>query len=337
MTQTPPLCQVFSQLLGGAWSTQGIYVAAELGIADLLVAGCRSVGDLADATGSDPQALYRLLRALAGIGLFAEDAEGQFSLTPLAEPLRSDRPDSQRALAIMMGAEFYQAWGQLLFSVRTGGGGFREAYRAGFFEYMDRHPDRHRIYDEAMHGIHGAESEPILAAYDFSRFHRIVDVGGGNGGLLTGILQKYPEPDGILFDLPAVAERARDGIEAVKLAGRCRVEGGDFFSAVPQGADCYLLRHILHDWQDGEALAILGNCRKAMGPDGKILVVENLIPTGNEPHFGKWLDLMMLLVDGKERTGEQYRHLLRAADLRLEEVVPTTAGVSILVGAQAGL
>jgi len=333
MTGNPSSSEMFGQLLGGAWITQGIYVAAELGIADHLIERSRSVNELAAVTGCHEESLYRLLRALAGIGLFVEDADGNFSLTPLAEPLCSDRPDSQRALAIMMGAELYGAWGELHHSVRTGGGGFRKAYGKGFFEYMTGNPERHRIYDAAMHGIHGVESHPVLTAYDFSCFDRVVDVGGGNGGMLAAILKHHPNLNGILFDLPAVVDRARTGIETRQVSGRCQFEGGDFFSAVPGGADCYLLRHILHDWCDDQALKILGNCRKAMRPGGKILIIENLIPKGNEPHFGKWLDLMMLLVEGKERTEEQYDRLISAAGLLLEKVVPTTAGVSVLVAA----
>ena len=335
MNRNPSSSQLFTQMLCGAWITQGIYVAAELRIADLLVdCGC-SVKDLATATDSDEGSLYRLLRALSGIGLLSEDAEGRFSLTPLGEPLLSERPDSQRALAIMMGAEFYEAWGKLLYSVRTGRDGFRHAFGAGFFDYMTDHPDRHQIYDAAMHGIHGVESEPISVAYDFSSVRKVVDIGGGNGSLLSKILKLYPNLKGVLFDLPSVAERASDLIGKEELERRCRVEGGDFFLSVPEGADCYLLRHILHDWIDEQALQILGLCREAMRPDGKILVVENLIPSANEPHFSKWLDLMMLLVGGKERTKEQFRYLFEKAGLRLEKVIPTTADVSILVAVKA--
>lgn len=327
--------QLLNQMLCGAWITKGISVAAELGIADLLVESSRTAEELADATGTNTKALYRLLRALSGHGLFLEDTAGAFSLTPLSELLVSQRQDSQRALAIMMGAEFYETWEQLLYSVQTGREGFKQVFGDGFFGYMTSRPDRHQIYDAAMQGIHGVENEPISKAFDFSTVELLVDVGGGNGGLMATILNNYLNLKGVVFDLPAVVKRANEMIASHALADRCRSEDGDFFSSVPEGADCYMLRHILHDWGDDLVLKILVNCRHAMRQDGRILIIENLIPQGNEPHFGKWLDLMMLLVGGEERTEEQYRHIITKAGLVLQEVVPTTAGVSILVAAKA--
>jgi hypothetical protein len=263
------------------------------------------------------------------------DERGRFTLTPLAEMLRSDVPGSQRAFASMMGAEFCQAWGKLLHSVQTGDPGFNHRYGMPFFEYMTRYPERHGLYDSAMNTIHGPETEPILAAYDFSAFRTVVDVGGGNGQNLTGILRRHPSLHGILFDLPAVAGRGRPIIADAGVADRCRIQGGNFFSAVPPGADAYVLRHIIHDWQDREAIAILRNCRQAANAGGKILVVETVIPPGNEPNFGKWLDLMMLLVDGRERTEVDYRRLFSEAGLNLNRIVPTTAGVSVIEGTLA--
>jgi len=327
--------QELSSMLSGAWITQAIYVAAELGIADLLADGPRPVEELADLTATDTGALYRLLRTLAGTGIFAEEPPRRFTITPLAEPLRSDFPGSQRAMAIMMGAELYETWGQLLHSVRTGRGGFRKAFGSSFFQYMTENPDRHGIYDAAMNGVHGRETEPILDAGNFSRFHRVVDVGGGNGEMLMALLRRHPALRGTLFDLPGVVERARHRIEASDLADRCRIEGGDFFSAVPTGADAYLLRHIIHDWSDEKAVTILSHCQQAMGPEGKVLVIETVIHPGNEPCFGRWLDLMMLLVDGRERTEEQYRDLFAQAGLRLDRIIPTAAGVSILEGTRS--
>jgi len=332
MTETSYSGQLLNQMIGGYWTTQAIYVAAELGIADLLSDRARTVEDLAKSTGSEAEALYRVLRALASIGIFAESAHRSFSLTPLAGQLRSDAPGSQRAFAIMMGAEFYDAWRQLICSVKTGRGGFRDAFGADFFEYMTRHPERHRIYDRAMNGVHGGETGPMLDAYDFSRFGSIVDVGGGNGAMLAAILQRHPDLQGVLFDMPEVAERARRGPIGSLPSARCRVEGGDFFSEVPAGADAYLLRHVIHDWQDDAAMVILRNCREAMNPNGRILVVEYVIPPGNGLSFGKWLDLMMLLVGGRERTEVEFRGLFAAAGLHLKNVVQTGAGVSLLEG-----
>jgi hypothetical protein len=235
----------------------------------------------------------------------------------------------------MMGAEFHKAWGELLHSVQTGEGGFQKRFGRPFFQYMLDHPMRHGIYDTAMGGFGRAEAEAMLAAHDFSAFQTVVDVGGGSGLLLTAILKQYPQLQGILFDLPAVVERARFVISGSGLDGRFRAEGGNFFSSVPAGADAYILQHVIHDWEDREAIAILRNCRGAMNPDGRILLVEMVIPPGNGPFFGKWLDLMMLLVGGRERTEEEYRQLFSAAGLKLNRVIPTASEVSIIEGLRA--
>jgi SAM-dependent methyltransferase len=328
--------QVLNQIFGGAWITQGIYVAAELGIADLLAQGPRSAEELADETNTHSEALHRVLRALASVGIFAQDSQRRFSLTPLAGLLRSNVDESQRSFAIMMGAEFYETWGKLLHSVRTGKQGFYERFGKSFFHYMTENPQRHGIYDTAMAGVHGAETEPMLDAYDLSRFRSVVDVGGGNGLLLTAILKRYPAIQGVLFDLPAVAERARAVVTDSGLSCRCHVIGGDFFSSVPGGADVYLMRHVIHDWEDNEAVAILRNCREAMKADGKVLVAETLIPPENEPCFAKWLDIMMLLVGGRERTEEEYCRLFSEAGLRVDRVVSTVSEVSIIEGGRQG-
>jgi len=330
MTRTQSSQQLLRQMTGG-WITQAIYVASDLGIADLLAQGPQTADELARSTKTHSASLYRVLRALASVGIFAEDEDGRFSLTPLAESLRTDRPNSLRAFGIMLGAEFYQSWGNLLYSVQTGEAGFQKRYGVPFFQYMTEHPERHGIYDTAMmvHGI--AETEPMLDAYDFSSFGTVVDVGGGNGRLLAAILERHPGIEGILFDLPAVVERSRSIISDLGLSGRCRIMGGDFFRSVP-AADGYVLRHIVHDWDDNDAAAILRNCRDAMNPGGRILVVETVIPPLNEPCFGKWLDLMMLIVGGRERTEEQYRRLFRQAGLTLSRIVPTAHEVSVIEG-----
>ncbi|MBP8131722.1 MAG: methyltransferase [Candidatus Hydrogenedentes bacterium] len=333
MNEAESHLEFYRNAFGGSWITQGIWTAAELGIADLLVDGPRTAEELAAASGAHSGALYRLLRALASVGVFAQDADGRFALTPRGALLRSDVPGSQRSFAVMMGAEFYAAWGELLHSVRTGEPGFEKRFGAPFFRYLEEHPDRHRVYDAAMNGIHDVETEPMLDAYDFSTFDTVADIGGGNGLALTGILKRHSAVKGILFDLPAVAERARTVISGNGFAHRLRVVGGDFFVSVPPGADAYVLRHIVHDWQDPEAIAILARCREAAGPAGRILVVENVLPPGDEPSFGKWLDLMMLLVAGRERTEDEYRRLFSAAGLCLNRVIPTSAGVSILEAA----
>jgi len=326
--------QALNQMIGGYWVTQAIYVAAELGVADCLTTGARAVEEVAEQTGANAGALYRVLRALSSVGIFQEDGDRRFSLTPLAERLRSDVPGSQRSFAIMNGAELYQSWGNLIHTVKKGEEAFRETYGATFFEYMTDRPDRHAIYDEAMNGIHGPETEPMLDAYNFSPFGTVVDVGGGNGATLAGILNRHPSVRGILFDLPGVADRARTLLASAGFNGRCEVVGGSFFSSVP-AADAYVLRHVIHDWQDEECITILRNCRNAMNPDGRVLVVENVIPNGNTPSFGKWLDLMMLVVGGRERTEKQYRELFAQSGLRLNRIVPTAHEVSVIEGVRA--
>lgn len=326
--------QLMKHMIGG-WITQGIYVAAELGIADLLTVRPQTAEELAEQTNTNSDGLYRVLRALASIGIFTEDMDCRFSLTPLAECLRSDAPDSLRSFGIMLGAELYQSWGNLLYSVKTGKQGFQKRFGVPFFQYMTEHPERHSIYDASMmvHGI--AETEPMLDAYDFSAFRTVVDVGGGHGRMLAAILDRYPAVEGILFDLPAVAERARAIISGLGLSERCRIVGGDFFASVP-AADAYVMRHILHDWDDDEAVSILRNCRDAMNVEGRILVVETVIPPLNAPCFGKWLDLMMLIVGGRERTEEQYRELFSRAGLTLNRIVSTAHEISIVEGVREG-
>ncbi len=317
------------ELTIGGWFTQAIYVAAELGIADLLIEGPRTAGELAEDTNTHSGALYRVLRALASAGVFTEDEECRFSLTPLAENLRSDVPNSLRSFGIMAGAEFYQSWGNLLYSVRTGRQGFDKTFGKPFFQYMTEHPDRHAVYDAAMmvHGI--AETEPMLDAYDFSAFETVIDVGGGNGLMLAAILNRHPSIKGILFDLPTVVDRAKATISDLDLSDRCQIVGGDFFTSVPS-ADVYVLRHIIHDWDDEDAVSILRNCRNAMNPEGRVLLVETVIPPMDEPCFGKWLDLMMLIVGGRERTEEQYRQLLPQAGLELNRIISTAHEISIV-------
>jgi len=324
--------QLLNRMIVGSWVTQAIYVAAEIGVADLLAAGPRTADELARETQTHGASLYRLLRAMASIGIFNEDRERRFSLTPLGRLLESDAPGSKRPLAIMAGAEFYRSWGGLLSSVKTGGAAFDEVFGKPVFQYMDLNPDRWRIYDAAMTGVHDSETIPVLDAYDFEPFRTIVDVGGGNGRTLAAILLRHPQTRGVLLDLPPVAERAREVVARLGLSDRCGIVAGNFFESVPASGDAYLLRHVLHDWDDGEAVAILGKCREAMRPGGRVLVVESVIPSGNGPCFGKWLDLMMLVVGGRERTEGQYAGIFSAAGLRLTRVVPTAHEVSVVEG-----
>lgn len=327
--------EALNRMIVGSWVTQAIYVAAETGVADLLAAGPQTAEKLAGMTGLHGGSLYRVLRALASIDIFREDEEGRFSLTPMGMLLASNAPGSKRSLARMAGAEFYRSWGGLLSSVETGTAAFDKVFGKSFFQYMGENPGRWQIYDAAMNGSHDGETAPVLDAYDFRSFRKIVDIGGGNGAALAMLLLRYTEVQGVLFDLPEVAARAREVVDRAGVLSRCRIVGGDFFESVPASGDAYLLRHVIHDWEDREAVAILKNCRDAMHPGGRVLVVETVIPPGNDPCFGKWLDLMMLVVGGRERTENQYREIFSAAGLRLTRIVPTVHEVSVIEGVRA--
>lgn len=332
MESVPPQAQM-NQLLTGYWISQAIYVAAKLGLADLLTTGPRSANDLAQATKADAQSLFRLLRALASVGVFAEDGQGRFTTTLLAECLRSDVGGSQRALAIMCGEEHYRAWGDLLFSVQTGKPAFDKLYGMPVFDFLSKNPEQAKVFDAAMVGVHGRETAAMLDAYDFSDIGTLADIGGGNGSLVTTVLNRHTAIRGILYDMPSVIERAKGNLQAAGLAERCKVVGGNFFESVPTGADAYLMRHIIHDWDDEKATSILQNVHRAMGTNGRLLVVEGVIPPGNDPSFGKLLDLTMLVIPGgKERTEEEYRKLFKAGGFRLTRIVPTKAEVSVIEG-----
>ncbi len=332
MDTAPPQMQMV-RLLSAPGFAQAIYVAAKLGIADLLSAGPRSADELATATKTHARSLYRLLRTLASGGVFAEDGARRFALTPLAECLRADVPGSQRGMALAWGEVFSRAWAELLYSIQTGEVAFEKAFGLPLFAYLGQHPEHARLFTETMAGAHGQETEAMLQVFDLAGVGVLADVGGGDGSALAATLLRYPRMRGILFDLPEVAERARVNLAGAGLADRCRVIGGDFFRSVPDGADTYLLRHVVHDWDDERAVSILQNTSRAMGRAGRLLVVESLLPPGNDGPLLKLLDLSMLVMPGgEERTEEEYRALFARAGLELTRVVMTQAGVSLLEG-----
>ncbi|MBY0528494.1 MAG: methyltransferase [Gemmataceae bacterium] len=325
------------RLLTGHWLGQAVYVAAKLKIADLLKDGPRSAAELAAATATHAASLYRLLRALASLGIFVEQGDGRFALTPLAECLRADAPGSQRSLALMIGEEQYRAWGELLYSVQTGKTAFDKVFGMPIFDYLSKHEEQAKTFDAAMVGVHGRETAAMLDAYDFAGIGVLADVGGGNGSLLTAALTRHPQLRGILYDLPGVAERAKANLRAAGLDGRCEVIGGSFFESIPTGADAYLMRHIIHDWDDEKSLTILRNVHKAMGAGSRLLLIEGVVPPGNDPCFTKLLDLAMLVVPGgKERTADEYRQLYAAAGFDLARIVPTKSEVSVIEGMKHG-
>jgi hypothetical protein len=317
--------------------SQAISVATELGIADLLSSGPRSVEDLASATGAHAPSLYRVLRLLASEGVFAETDDGRFDLTPMAEALRCDVPGSLRpAVLFNTGDTLWRSWGQLSHAVRTGQPAFDHVHGMGFFEYHRRHPEEWRLFDQLMATQTAPVARAVAAAYDFSRARAVVDVGGGNGTLVMGLLEAHPHLRGIAFDQPEVAARAEQTINAAGLASRCQAVGGDFFAAVPAGGDAYLLKYILHDWDDERCVAILRACHRAMPADGRLLVIEFLIPPGNAPSYAKSQDVNMLTnLGGRERTEAEYGALFAAAGFALTKAIPIQGELHVIEGTRA--
>ena len=316
-------------LASGSWVTQMIHVAAELGLADQLSAGERGVEELAAACGADADSLFRLLRGLASLGIFRETGPRRFALMPLAELLRGDHPQSLRQFARMLGAEHYLSWDDLLHSVRTGENAFRHRTGTGIFDWYQGHPQRAEIFDGAMTDFSRQETAAMLATYDFSGLSHLVDVGGGRGELLQTVLRQHGHLRGTLFDQPGVVAPVTVPAD---LVGRLSVQGGDFFAEAPAGADAYLLKHIIHDWGDDACLTILGQIRRAMAPGARVLIVEQVIPPGNDPFPGKLLDLNMLVMTegGRERTPGEYAILLSRAGLSLSRIHPTPSPVSVV-------
>lgn len=325
--------------LTGYWVSQLVFVAAKLGIAEQLARGPRTPEALAKKVGADAGALRRVLRALASIGIFAETARGTFKLTPLAATLREDAPSSLKNFALMIVEGYnWSAWQELLDGVKTGLLPFPRVHGQPIFDYLRDHPEDDRIFSASMASISGPENAAVARALDFGRFRTLVDVGGAHGHLLATILGRHRRLRGILYDQPQVVANAPASrfITAKAVAGRISVEGGNFFNAVPQGADAYIMKYIMHDWTDDQCARILGHCRRAMAPGGRVLVVEHVIRPGNAPDWGKMLDInMLVLTGGRERTREEFTALLARAGLRLRRVHRTAAAVSILEASAA--
>ncbi|MEE9197583.1 MAG: methyltransferase [bacterium] len=318
------------ELIGGMQVTQMIHVAAKLGIADHLQDGPKSSAQLAELVEADPRALYRLLRSLASLGIFAETEGKVFGLTALAEPLRTGGP--ARAWAIMYGEGFYWgAWADLLHSVRTGKPAFGHVFGVEAFDYLAGHPEASQIFNDAMTSGTRENVEAFLAAYDFSNSKTVVDVGGGHGILVAGLLKAHPHLRAVIFDRPEVVQGARSLLEAEGVVERSQFAGGDFFESVPEGGDLYVLKHVIHDWDDERAAVILRNCRRAMGSQGRVLLLEYVLPSGNEPHPAQMADItMMVMVGGQERTEDEFRDLFGQAGLKLTRIIPTDSPVSLL-------
>ncbi|HKT37406.1 MAG TPA: methyltransferase [Ktedonobacterales bacterium] len=322
------------QILNGFRVTQALYVAARLGLADILKDGPQPVAALATTTGANADALYRVLRALASLGVFEESTDRRFALTPLAALLQQDHPNSLRAQALFRGDEPYRAWGELFGSVMSGENAFEQVFGAPHFQYLAQHPTQNEIFNQTMSASSRQVAMAIASAYDFSAARTIVDIAGGQGALIAAILRANPDLHGILFDQPHVVANARPILEAAGVADRCELVSGDFFVSVPSG-DLYTLQRILHDWDDERAIAILRSCAEAMALGGRALVIESVIEPGNDPSPAKFLDLMMFVMNGgRERTAEEYRRLFAAAELRLTRIIPTGAA-SLIEGERA--
>ena len=320
------------RLVNGFRVTQTIYAGVELGIPDLLAEGERTADDLADASGADPPTLYRLLRALASLGIVHEGDERRFSLTDLGRPLRSDVPGSLRGWVRLQGRDYlWRSWGNLANAVREGQNSFRMVHGTDIWEWRAEHADESAIFDEAMRSMTIGANASILDAYDFGQFGTIVDVAGGNGTLIAALLAAHPASRGILFDQEHVVSGAEPILRAAGVLDRCEIVAGSFFESVPEGADAYVLKWIIHDWEDEESVAILRTCRAAMGTDAVVLLIERDLGQPNEDPVAKLADLNMLVMPGgRERTLDEYAALFGAADLRLVAAHPTTSGYLVI-------
>lgn len=330
-TEIPPPIQML-QIISGFWVARCVYVAAKLGIADLIKEQPKTADELATATGTHGPSLFRVLRALAGVGVITQDSDNRFGGTPLSQTLCSG-PGSIRAFALTeLGEEHYPAWGELLYSVRTGGIAFDKAFGEPCWEFFRKNPENARIFNDAMSAMTAQANEAIHAVYDFAGINTIVDVGGGHGGLITGILKKNPGMRGIVFDAPEVIEGAKAAVRESGLADRCELVGGDFFKSVPQG-DAIAMKWIIHDWNDEQSVAIMKNCHRALPENGKLILIEAVVPATSEPHFSKFIDLnMLVMTGGRERTAEEYRKLYEASGFRVNRIVPTESPFSVVEG-----
>ena len=322
------------QVISGFWSARAVYAAAKLGIADLIQDGPKTAEELAVRTGTHAPSLYRLLRALASIGWLIEDDNARFGPTLITAGIQSGAPGSLRNLAITeLGQEHYPAWEDLLFSLETGEIAFDHVFGMPNWQYWAGHPEHAQIFNQAMSEVTAIMEPAVLDAYDFSGFSKIVDIGGGRGTLIASILRENPKARGVVLDLPHVIELGRHHVQDHALSHRCDLVAGDFFEHVPEGGDAYILKWVLHDWNDERSISLLKNCRRAMLPAAKLCVIEAVIPSGNEPFLHKFMDLnMLVMTGGRERTESEYRTLFEAAGFHLNRIASTSLEIAVLEG-----
>ena len=309
-----------------------LYTAAMLGLADQLASGPKSASELAPSLKAHAPSLHRFMRTLASLGVLTERAGQRFELTGLGEAMRTGAPGCARSTIIVTNSSWFAgSIDDLIYSVQTGRTAFEKLLGLPVFDFLAKNPEEASLFSEAMVGFHGEEPPAVATAYDFSAFNTIVDVGGATGNMLAAILSRHSGLRGILFDRPYVVSDAQELLKAKGFSDRVLIEAGDFFRAVPPGGDAYILSHIIHDWSEAQCLTILGHVRKAMKSDGRLLIVEMVLPPGDIPHPGKILDMVMLAAPGgQERTEEEYRLLLGNAGFRLTRVVPTASAASIV-------
>jgi hypothetical protein len=324
--------ETLRQLIMGFRTTQLIHVAAKLGIADELAHSPRTARELATIVGAEPDALHRVLRALSSIGIFAETSDGTFSLTPLAQPLRSDATGSLRGVAVLYGEEWlWRAYGQMLHSVQTGRTAFEHVHGEPLFEYLTHHPAAESVFHGAMSAYSGREGPAIAAAYDFADAATVVDVGGGHGALVTALLRAHPHLSGVVYDLAPVVAEAERRIADAGFGARATCIAGDIFATVPAGADVYLLKNVLHDWNDDDCLTILRACRRAMQAGARLVVAERVVLPGSAPSDATLFDINMLVVaGGRERTEREHHALMQAAGLEPTRVIPTASALTLI-------
>jgi O-methyltransferase. len=330
--ESVPPHSAFWNILMGGFAVQAVYVAAELKLADLLKSGAVSYKELAEQTATHAPSLHRLLRALASIGIFKEDEHQRFELTPLSQLLRSDSPGSLRAITLLVGSSFeWSAWSQLLHSIQTGESAFEHIFGMDLWAYTTQHPEAQHVFHHAMSGLSAQEVNALLSAYDFSTFHSIVDVAGGHGQLLTTLLHCYPLLHGVLFELPEVVREAQRHIEEAGLTSRCDMVAGNMFNSIPAGYDGYILKSIIHNWDDNRVIQLLQTCRIAMPDHAKLLLITRVLAPRNLPDNGKFMDLNMLVtLGGCERTKDELTTILADAHLHLTRIVPTRSPLSII-------